>query len=38
MPKAIIKVALKAKSNSTYNIGTKNDFSNIFLVKKFVKF
>ena len=31
---AIIQVVLKAKNNSTYNIGTQNDFTNIFLVKK----
>jgi len=34
---AIIRVALKGKNNSTFNIGTKNDFTNLSLVKMIIK-
>jgi dTDP-glucose 4,6-dehydratase len=34
---AIIKVALSGKDNSTYNIGSNNDFTNKFMVKAICK-
>lgn len=34
---AIIKVALKGKENSTYNIGTKNDYTNKFMANEICK-